>query len=743
MIIRKGTSADFNHLETFVWQAIFPAFDVEGLTAEQRAENDALVEDARNSVISAVDHDEMEVLIAYDPQQRRLAGYVIADKRPRSYASIDLIIVKKAYWGKGVAQQLLDAALVLIGDHRSVSLEVRHYNDRAKAFFAKYGFIDSGETSGDHAIPRSLLVKEKVEAEPVVEPVQEKTVAKTSKPKPVAGTSLESLNFSAAPLPEVRQDDFPTLANEPVFEDLPDFNLATDAEPIFTTGTNALATAAVDTPLFEETNLDDETITQLEAFIARAKAKKAGQPVEKIAPVPPQKSSPAPPATAPANTKVNLDPTPVLDRPLASEADETFEDGEEVPTATTVLSEPSFEFGFSEPTAEPDDSDVDEFAIVSPGVKMELEIEEIATSTAEPEAPAEASSVNNFCPNCGTALPPSAKFCFNCGTPQTVETSAVAPSQLDPLEHPGTSAVGAAIEWEVTSGEVNKESSVEQKLPPIPETALSLEPAVDDLGDAEPEEERIVDDGNDEAGAIQSAFTKRSAFTTAGLKEDFRRLLEDRVNRYFGERRLAAYFTRLQNDREFQLLRDSTLSNLKSWLDDQHGGADVSKRILDTQEDLVEYFLVESARDLHRSAFPQKLLRYQSLDWQQVDLFQLVMDYLNFGEESEQIHTDFVQMPARALKNATASFLQAAKDERIFFICDQSLISQAKNGFAMTDSAIYWKNIFQPPGQAFYKNMRAPRIEGGHLVVDEKYFDAGSRLNLKIALLLDKLRRAY
>ena len=117
------------------------------------------------------------------------------------------------------------------------------------------------------------------------------------------------------------------------------------------------------------------------------------------------------------------------------------------------------------------------------------------------------------------------------------------------------------------------------------------------------------------------------------------------------------------------------------------------------------------------------------------------MDYLDFERETDRVYTDFVTMPTRALKNATKSFLHAARDERILFICDQSLISQAKNGFAMTDAGIYWKNIFQPAGSSLYKLMQAPKIENGHLVIDNQYFDAGASLNLKIALLLDKLRR--
>jgi len=37
--------------------------------------------------------------------------------------------------------------------------------------------------------------------------------------------------------------------------------------------------------------------------------------------------------------------------------------------------------------------------------------------------------------------------------------------------------------------------------------------------------------------------------------------------------------------------------------------------------------------------------------------------------------------------------------------------------------------------------MREARLDHGHLVIDGQFFDAGGRLNLKVAVLLNKLRR--
>ncbi len=172
MQFRPGRESDFTHLETFVWQAIFPAFDQPGLSDEQRAENDALVELARTKVIEALEREHSGVFVAWDEHRRALAGYLIADRTPRAYAVIEQLIVKRTEWGKGIAAQLLALGTDFIGRDRSVQLGVRHYNERAIGFFEKHGFDNTGESAGEHAIPRILMLREAGEVE---QPVGEGT----------------------------------------------------------------------------------------------------------------------------------------------------------------------------------------------------------------------------------------------------------------------------------------------------------------------------------------------------------------------------------------------------------------------------------------------------------------------------------------------------------------------------------------------------------------------------------------
>jgi hypothetical protein len=230
--------------------------------------------------------------------------------------------------------------------------------------------------------------------------------------------------------------------------------------------------------------------------------------------------------------------------------------------------------------------------------------------------------------------------------------------------------------------------------------------------------------------------------TSAELRSELEDRLGDRLTAYFGTERLTDFLGLYRHDDNFTRIRDVALNSLAGWINERPEAHNLILRRKDrVMSDIVEYFIVETAQEIHGQDFPQKLLRYQGLDWKTVDLFRLVMDYLDFDNEEETVYTDFVTMPAAVLKKATRSYLQATRDERVFFICEQSLFGTGKQGFAFTDSAVYWKNVLQPAGSLTFTLLQILKVEDGHLLINGQYFDAGPRLNLKVALLLDKLRR--
>ena len=245
MQYRPGKASDFDHLEIFVWQAIFPAFDVAGLTEDERAENDALVAGAKATVLSALTDVESAVITAWDERRRAVAGYCLLETSRRQGRVLQLV-VRRADWGKGIGTELLRAALEKIGPYRDTILQVRYYNHRAISFYERHGFVNSGESVPGYAIDRLLLVKPATEQAPVVEATE-------------AGES-ESVTYA---------EDFPSEADappevpqyEPVFEELPDYTLAYDNEPTDP----------------GESFLDTRQQSELNAFIAKARAAKAAK----------------------------------------------------------------------------------------------------------------------------------------------------------------------------------------------------------------------------------------------------------------------------------------------------------------------------------------------------------------------------------------------------------------------------------------------------------------------------------
>lgn len=757
MTLRPARLADFLHLETFVWQAIFPSFDLPELSEAQRAENDALVAGARVQVETAMSDVNTAVFVAIDPLTKGLVGYVIADAAPRAYAEIPFIVVKRSYWGKGVAGQLMAAATNFIGRDRAISVSVRYYNHRALAFFVKHDFEDTGETSGDHAIPRTLLLREAYE---VVTPI---TLA--------ASNDVNHHNMDNNK--EDAWGNFPTEADEPVpvFEALPDYRLRTDEEaPLYDTGTNALATEVLDDTDPGATTLSDDQLSELEAFIARARATKAKLGTPKQARSPQGVNSPYPAekkvaAAAPSSASVGASAAeqadkravgsgskPVFDRSkIAFEVD--FGDGRSVAVpaehhegdgskvgAAATTGPTSFAFAFDATPAERLVKTAKEttFSAVTTEATTRSEAvlaEQVATASRLPLEKTVASEggtrVTKACPDCTTTLPTAARFCFNCGYPQP---------ETGPLTSAGQADVGSEPPEDfLTLGDL-----ADDVLKPTPPSAPA-KPVNEKVGDVNTGSHRTSTPPNEgpkaEDAAAKSPPPGRH-HTLGGLKQSFREYLDDRVTAYFGSNKLAAYYSELERATEFQQLRDGILSNLLSWLNEAgRQQKEQERRVRGTLADLTEYFIVETAAKLSNRVLPQRLLRHQSVDWATVDLFRLVMDYLDFEREREVIYTDFVTMPARALRNATKSFLRAGKDERIFFICDQSLVSQAKNGFAITDSGIYWKNVLQPAGVAMFNEIESLRLKDGYLELDGQFFNGGGSLNLKIALLLDKLRR--
>lgn len=94
-------------------------------------------------VLGAIRHPEIAVIVARD--RRRLAGFAMMQFGD-AHAHLNLLAVTPAYRGRGVGRELVDwlEACARTAGIFDVRLELRAGNERARAFYERLGFIESG-----------------------------------------------------------------------------------------------------------------------------------------------------------------------------------------------------------------------------------------------------------------------------------------------------------------------------------------------------------------------------------------------------------------------------------------------------------------------------------------------------------------------------------------------------------------------------------------------------------------------
>lgn len=167
----------------------------------------------------------------------------------------------------------------------------------------------------------------------------------------------------------------------------------------------------------------------------------------------------------------------------------------------------------------------------------------------------------------------------------------------------------------------------------------------------------------------------------------------------------------------------------------------MNRRIETIFEDLLDQFIVQFCSDLTGVNYPTALLQYQEMPVTTINLFDMVMDYLELPVENMKFYTDFLQTPPEKLRNASKSFLFATREERLFVLVDLSLLGSAKEGFAFTDKALYWKAPFQKARAVPFEQIREIHRKEDWIAINDFFFNATPSLNAKMLRLLSKLQR--
>lgn len=244
------------------------------------------------------------------------------------------------------------------------------------------------------------------------------------------------------------------------------------------------------------------------------------------------------------------------------------------------------------------------------------------------------------------------------------------------------------------------------------------------------------------ASGIDWAAELLPQFNASFLQE-----LRQRVEEDLGSGQWPAYQERLYES-GFRDVAHRRLSQLADMLQQDRVGLGWSatraqRKLEETVWEMVEYFIVYHAANLNPVVLSENILRYQGAVVGAGNIYGLALDYLNFAEEKEVVYTDLLRMPVDKLRNAGRSYLFPAKDERILLVCDQSLLGSGKEGFALTERALYWKAQFQPARQASFHELRTLKREKDWLLVNDLFFNANPSLNVKMLLLLKRLRLSF
>ena len=316
------------------------------------------------------------------------------------------------------------------------------------------------------------------------------------------------------------------------------------------------------------------------------------------------------------------------------------------------------------------------------------------------------------CFNCGALLFENARFCHDCGSRTLVEEiSCIHCNKPNPM------GAKFCIECGNSLFEKKKEETTQDDLftntPPPP--------------DEEPQ---------------PKGSTMANAAEIWQLKQSFFDALKNRVEEEHHPAEYTSYVNRLQ-DSGFHEVLDINARRIYEAIEQKRKAKDPQFKLESYKhvafEDLLDQFIIQHCQDLNPIPLPEKILKYQSME--SPEIFDMVLDYLDLEEEPEPTYLDFIKMPLKKLENASKHFIKSEKDEKIYFICDQSIAGSCKEGFAMTDKALYWRAHLLKAQRVDYRHIISVTREKDWILINDQFFNVNPSLNLKMMKLLKKLQR--
>lgn len=310
------------------------------------------------------------------------------------------------------------------------------------------------------------------------------------------------------------------------------------------------------------------------------------------------------------------------------------------------------------------------------------------------------------CQFCQTELVESARFCYHCG-------AKVKEQNIDCSECSTSNRKDAA--FCIECGHAFKEQATTRSTEPI--IYNSIYPLdFRDLKGMGSEIRKYFIQALDERIKATQDPKKRQDYMNRLMQSDFQPIFELRTNQLAEE----AYTIHTKQGKDIPQEVDQLLT--KSF------------------DGLLDYFMVKYCGDINEVNIPDEALSYEGANKEELDLQKMVIDFLALESEEVTVYVDFIKMPLRKLQNASRNFLFPAKDEKVLLIADQTIFGTCREGFALTEDAIYWKAHFKDAEKLFYHQIETIKKEKDWLLINDVFFNVNPSVNGKMVFLLNKLK---
>lgn len=147
MLIRAGSVADIPFIRDLTERATRSTYYIEGMGAAAEAVVARYVAISPKVFEAAIGSSDCDVFVAAD-ENDLVQGYVVTK---HDAPEIDWIMVDPAAHGSGAGKALMSAGLAALTQHcpgKPIRLSVVAHNERAKAFYRKFGFEVTGPLTG-------------------------------------------------------------------------------------------------------------------------------------------------------------------------------------------------------------------------------------------------------------------------------------------------------------------------------------------------------------------------------------------------------------------------------------------------------------------------------------------------------------------------------------------------------------------------------------------------------------------